>query len=173
MPARSGNWSVSRVQFRMALVDQQRRLFDEAATAWRAATRRMEQERMKLTHLMDMAKRAVVVALVIVATRAAAEPAGQTYNVDLAWSAPAVTNGCDGYVVYCRNATLQTTTTVQLGKVFATTVTNLSFGSTYEFRVTARSADGIEGDYSEPVVKQVVRPGKPTIRSVLLRLSGR
>lgn len=115
--------------------------------------------------------KAILAALAAVGLAAAAHaaPAPATFGATLAWDPP-VTTGTVGYVVYWGSGAL--TSSRDVGNVTTAVVTGLTWSVSYQFSVTAYDSQHIEGDYATPLVQRWVRPGKPTLKSVILKLFG-
>jgi Fibronectin type III domain len=78
---------------------------------------------------------------------AAALPAGATQNVALAWN-PSTNPNVAGYNIYYSTVSGHFTNMVSVGDVTNATVSGLLDGTTYYFAAKARSASGVESDFS-------------------------
>src|SRR5438552_175041 len=81
---------------------------------------------------------------------ALALPAAASPNVSLAWDANTESD-LAGYIVNYGTAAGQYTNLVDVGNVTNSTVSNLQYGVTYYFVVTAYNASGLESDPSNEV----------------------
>ena len=111
--------------------------------------------------------------MALLAGMAPAAPAPATYSVDLAWDAPTPTNGVSGYALYWGTVPGVYTDSRDVGNALAGSVTGLAWNVTYYYAATAYTAERVESEYSNVVVKKCTKPGRPTLKSVLLRLLGK
>ena len=71
----------------------------------------------------------------------------QAENLSLGWSPSSDTN-VTGYNIYYGTSSGDYTNKVTIGNILATTISNLTYGTTYYFAVTALNSAGDESDFS-------------------------
>ena len=117
--------------------------------------------------------RKLVAVLILAAGAALGAPAPATYPVDLAWDPPVPAEGVTGYILYWGTAAGVYPNSRDVGLVLTGSVTGLQWNVTYHYAVTAYNADRVESDYSVPLAREFKKPGRPTLKQIILKLLGR